>query len=239
MCIFVETCKKEKMKRKIYLVVLLSLCFLSGFSQLKVSVLGDSYSTFEGCIPEGNEPWYGTEMGNDVKDPSQTWWAQLINDNGMVLELNNSWSGATICNTGYNGEDYTVRSFLTRSENLGNNPDLIFVFGGTNDDWARSPLGEFNGSDMFTVRPAAKAMLRNIKTNYPEALCMVIINTEMKEDVENAIIAACETEGVPYVKLHDIDKQYGHPSINGMKQISSQVWKATAPKLYEHLKNKK
>ncbi|MCH5237768.1 MAG: hypothetical protein J1E95_08225 [Muribaculaceae bacterium] len=224
---------------KLIFVAILAMTFCSSvISQVKVSVLGDSYSTFEGWIPEGNEPWYGTGMGNDVNDVSQTWWYQLIDNNGLQLELNNSWSGATICNTGYNGEDYTPRSFLTRSGNLGENPDIIFVFGGTNDSWANSPLGDENGNDMYTVKPAAKAMLRNLKSNYPEALCLVILNTELKGDVEEAIIKACEIENVPYVKLEAIDKQFGHPSINGMKQISHQVWKQTAPLLYKKLKDK-
>ena len=161
----------------------------------------------------------------------------MIDDNGLELLINNSWSGATICNTGYNGEDYTHRSFLTRSTNLGENPDLIIVFGGTNDSWAGSPLGEADGTDMYTVRPAAKALFKNIKTAYPEAVCIAIINTELSKDVEDAIVNACEIEDVPVVKLEAIDKQYGHPSINGMKQISSQVWKAAAPHLYESLRS--
>lgn len=216
----------------------LTLTFLDVSAQVKVSILGDSYSTYEGWIPEGNEPWYGENIGNDVKDVKNTWWYQLIEDNGLQLELNNSWSGATICNTGYRGEDYTPRSFLTRSSNLGENPDIIFVFGGTNDSWAGSPLGEEDSDDMFTVRPAAKALFKNLKTNYPEALCVAIINTELSEDVEKAIISACELENVPVVKLQSIDKQYGHPSINGMNQISRQVWKVTAPHLYESLRGK-
>ena len=226
------------MKRYLTSFLLLATVF-SLSAQLKVSILGDSYSTYEGWIPEGNEPWYGENIGNDVKDAKDTWWYRLIEDNGLILELNNSWSGATICNTGYRGEDYTHRSFLTRSGQLGDNPDLIFVFGGTNDSWAGSPLGEADGSDMYTVRPAAKAMFKNIRATYPEALCVAIINTELSEDVENAIIAACEIEGIPYVKLMDIDKQYGHPSINGMKQISHQVWKETAPHLYQHLRKER
>ena len=226
---------------KKFAFLFLICCYLFSISdviraEVKVSILGDSYSTFEGWIPKENEVWYGVGIGNDVQKVEDTWWHQLIEDNGLKLELNNSWSGATICNTGYRGEDYTNRSFLTRSGNLGENPDIIYVFGGTNDAWANSPLGDPNGSDMFTVRPAAKAMLSNIKKCYPEALCFVIINTELSKDVEDAIIEGCVQEGVPYLKLEAIDKQYGHPSVNGMKQISSQVWKASAPLLYEKLR---
>ena len=225
--------------RKNILFFLLILLSLYSSAQVKVSILGDSYSTFEGWIPEGNENWYGPNIGNDVTNVDQTWWKRLIDDNGLNLELNNSWSGATICNTGYRGEDYSNRSFLTRSGNLGESPDLIFIFGGTNDAWAKSPIGESDGTDMYTVRPAAKAMLKNVKASYPEALTVVIINTELSGDVESAIIDACEIEKVPYVKLSNIDKQRNHPSIHGMDQISHQVWKATAPLLYSHLKNSK
>lgn len=224
--------------KRYFIFILLFIPFINLFSQVKVSILGDSYSTFEGWIPEGNEPWYGKEIGNDVKDVADTWWWQLIEDNGLQLELNNSWSGATICNTGYRGEDYTPRSFLTRADNLGNSPDVIFVFGGTNDSWAGSPLGEEDGDDMYTVRPASKALFKKLKDNYPEALCVAIINTELSQDVENAIITACELENVPYIKLQSIDKQYGHPSKNGMKQILKQVWKETAPRLYEGLRKR-
>lgn len=224
--------------KKSFLILGLLFCALASNAQVKVSILGDSYSTFEGWVPEGNHIWYAPTRGNDVKQVGQTWWHQLIEDNGLELELNNSFSGATICNTGYQGDDYTDRSFLSRSTSLGENPDLIFVFGGTNDDWAHSPLGEADGNDMYAVRPAAKAMFKNIKTTYPDALCVAIINTEMTPEVEAAIIEVCDAEQIPYVKLESIDKQKGHPSISGMKAISKQVWKATAPMLYSKLSAK-
>lgn len=221
---------------KKFLLTSLILLFAQAISaQIKVSILGDSYSTFENWVPAENDAWYGADKGNDVKDVGLTWWHELIENNGLKLEVNNSWSGATICNTGYNGEDYTHRSFLTRAGSLGSKPDIIYVFGGTNDSWANSPIGDFDESDMFAVRPAAKAMLQKIKATYPEALCLVIINTELSGNVENAIVKACELEDVPYVKLEEIDKQYGHPSKSGMHSIALQVWKATAPLLYSKL----
>lgn len=227
------------MKMKKLLIGLLLFVGLSASSQVKVSILGDSYSTFEGHNPEGNAIWYGPNRGNDVKQVEDTWWYRLIEDNGLDLELNNSWSGATICNTGYRGDDYSYCSFLTRSGDLGANPDLIYIFGGTNDAWANAPLGDADGTDMYTVRPATKAMLQNIKATYPNALCFVIINSEISNEVVEALIEASEAEGVPYLQLKEIDKQSGHPSISGMKAIASQVWKASAPLLYNHLRASK
>lgn len=223
--------------KKIAFSLVFVLSVLNLAAQVKVSILGDSYSTFKGWIPEGYNVWYDDNRRNDVTDVAQTWWYQLIDDNGLELEKNNSWSGATICNTGYSGNDYSDRSFVNRSGDLGQKPDIIYVFGGTNDAWANSPLGEPDGTDMYTVRPAAKAMFKNIKASYPDALCIAIINTELSQDVENAIIDACVAQDVPYIKLKDIDKQNGHPSINGMKAIAHQVWKTTAPLLYAKLRS--
>lgn len=217
------------------LLLLIFLTFNAN-AQIKVSILGDSYSAFTGWIPEGNHIWYGPSRDNDVKRVEDTWWYQLIENNGLQLEMNNSWSGATICNTGHYGADYTDRSFVSRSTSLGDNPDIIYVFGGTNDDWVGAPLGEEDGTDLYAVRPAVRTMLRNIKATYPDALCIMIINTEMGKDVEDVLTKTSEAEGVPYVKLHAIDKQTNHPSISGMKSISQQVWKATAPLLYDKLR---
>ena len=224
------------MKRSLFLSLFI-LSLVPGFAQVKVSVLGDSYSTFKDWVPEGYAIWYTPSRTNtDVKNVEETWWHRLIEDNGLQLELNNSWSGTTICHTGYNGEDCSDKSFLARSGNLGNNPDIIYVFGGTNDDWAGVPIGEADGTDLYSLRPAVKAMFANIKEKYPESLCIAIINTELRPEITAAITDGCDAEGIPYIRLHAIDKQSGHPSINGMKAISSQVWKETAPLLYQHLR---
>ena len=66
----------------------------------------------------------------DVVDVKQTWWWQVIKDGGYKLGVNNSFSGATICYSGYNDEDYSARSFVRRWTNLGT-PDIIFIFCGT------------------------------------------------------------------------------------------------------------
>ena len=45
-----------------------------------VFILGDSYSTYEGYIPEGYDPCYGdyVENGTDVHQVEKTRWHQLI-----------------------------------------------------------------------------------------------------------------------------------------------------------------
>lgn len=93
-----------------------------------------------------------------------TWWHQFIKENNYRLCVNNSFSGATICHTGYRSEDYSDRSFITRMKALGC-PDIIFIFGATNDYWAKSPLGEYqyadwSKKDLYSFRPAMAYMCR-------------------------------------------------------------------------------
>ena len=87
----------------------LVVAFLAGCRSVppRVSILGDSYSTFQGWIPEGNAVWYpyAERSVNDVAEASECWWSQVIEALGGELEANESWSGSTICYTSYNGID--------------------------------------------------------------------------------------------------------------------------------------
>ena len=85
-----------------------------------VFILGDSISTFSGWVPEGYLYHYYPSGGStDIRRVEETWWHQLIAETNSNLVMNNSWSGTTICYTGYEGVDYSAeRSFITRFEKL-------------------------------------------------------------------------------------------------------------------------
>lgn len=230
--------------KKLILSAAACLLALSASAQLKMSVIGDSYSTFDGVIPEGYEPWYFTHTdGNDVNSPDQLWWSILADANGLELDKIDAWSGATVSYTGYRGEDYKHRSFNTRVDRLGN-PDVIFIFGGTNDDWAKAPIGEFKyedwtEKDMYAYRPAFAHLLASLKARYPDALLINICNSELGKNVTQSMAEICGHYGVHNVRLSNIDKQRNHPSQSGMRRIAYQVWKSAAPELYRHLSEKK
>lgn len=195
------------------------------------SVLGDSYSTFEGYIPDGNACWYfkNSDSENDVRNVEETWWHQFAERNGYELLLNESYSGSTICNTGYDGADYSDRAFTKRMFNVtAGNPDLIVIFGGTNDSWANAPIGElkFNdwtSTDMYSCLPACCFMLEYFTAVAKDSQIVFLINSELKKEVTEGITAACKHYGVQCLLLKDIDKIWGHPSIKGMTQISDQL----------------
>lgn len=198
-----------------------------------VSILGDSYSTFRGYIPEDNAFWYSTSPDRsrtDVDDVTQTWWWQLISEGGYILGKNESYSGATICFTGYRGEDYADRSFITRLPRLGS-PDILLIFGGTNDSWARVPMGEFVYRNLtrghyYEFRPALGKLLDEAKKRYPGTDIYFILNTELSDDVNDAVRKECELFKVSLIGLKDIDKKAGHPTKLGMTQIKTQVLQA-------------
>ena len=219
------------MKR--YFVTLL-LCYFGTLSLCaqSVTIFGDSYSTFEGYItPASNEPWY-YQNGNkpqrtDVTDVTQTWWHHLITKQGWHLCMNNSYSGSTVSYSGYDGADYSLRSFLTRMTNLGC-PDIIFVFAGTNDSWTGAPMGDyryddFAHADFFQFRPAMARMLEYMTKRYINTRIYFILNDGLREEVNSSVTTICQHYGVPCIRLHDIDKMSGHPSVKGMQQIAQQI----------------
>ena len=120
-------------------VILQQLEVLSG---KKVSILGDSISTYKGYSNDAtntnstignNAVWYSDTLGNlEVED---TWWMQAINDYNMSLCVNNSASGSQVWDSA------TSAGYNTRVENLhdntgdnsGTNPNIIFIYMGNND----------------------------------------------------------------------------------------------------------
>lgn len=200
-------------------------------------ILGDSYSTFHGYIPEGYAAYYseGEKEEMDVIKVEHTWWHKLCEQTETSLVLNSSYSGTTICHTGYGGSDCKNISFYGRLKKRidegffdKNKIDTLLVFGGTNDSWANSPLGEMKYGDvteqeLYSVLPAICALFGMINEKLPSVRTVCVINTGLKTEIEEAFVSLCEKYGVICVKLHDIDKINGHPNISGMEQIKEQI----------------
>ena len=132
-------------------------------------IFGDSYSTFENYVPEGYAEYYSEKEcpKTDVTKVFQMWWHQVVTESNLNLILNNSWSGSTICYTGYDNTDCSnSSSFIYRLQKLidqgffdKNNIDTVFVFGGTNDNYADAPIGtmkyeNWENNDLYSVMPA-------------------------------------------------------------------------------------
>ena len=218
------------------LISVLSVTVAMAQSSKSISILGDSYSTFEGYLqPDTNAIWYWDNVkaeNTDVHHVRETWWHQFIKENGYRLCVNNSFSGATISYSGYKSgkpdfTDYSDRSFITRLKNLGT-PDIILVFGGTNDSWAGSPIGEYQyegwtRNDLFSFRPAMACLLAKMIDYYPNVEIIFLLNDDLKEEIDESVRTICTHYGVKWIEFEGIDKINGHPSVKGMKQISEQL----------------
>ena len=144
----------------------------SVYAGKKLSVLGDSISTFAGFIPEGNAVYY-TGSNGGVSGVGDTWWRKLQTALQMELLVNNSWSGSRVTTTG--GE--TPAGCMDRCTSLGTSgvdPDVILVFMGINDFNNGVALGAYNGEgtlpeDTTTFREAYAVMLSKLLLRYKYA----------------------------------------------------------------------
>lgn len=203
-----------------------------------ILILGDSFSTFEGFIPEGYEIYYSenTTKETDVRKVEYTWWHQLISKTNSNLILNDSWSGSTICYTGYNNYDCSkTSSFIFRLRQLIDNGffeknkiNTVFLFGASNDSGANSPLGElkfdnFEEADLYYALPAICYIIKLLKETLPEARIYFPINDDIKSEIKEGIVSACEQLGIKAIVLNNVTKINSHPTIKGMEEITKQI----------------
>ena len=234
------------MKNKLIAFILLACLCTAMFSSCSwgkssvtlgnVVVFGDSYSAFEGHIPEGFAAYYNdTSADFGVHSPDKMWWHRLMEKTGSNLLLNSSYSGSTVCHTGYYGDDYSAFSFISRLDKLiengffaENKVDTIVILGGLNDYWAESPRGEikygdFTAEELYSFYPALSYFFSRAREVSPETRIIYVSEEYLPEDMKADIREICLYYGADVVEIHDISKINGHPDKNGMKSISEQI----------------
>jgi lysophospholipase L1-like esterase len=203
-----------------------------------MAILGDSYSTYKGWIPENYLYWYadeGNECENDMKSVMQTWWWSLARARGILLLANCSYSGSTVCNTGYDAQDASETSFIHRMKRelgegrtVAEQPDILIVFGGTNDFWAGSPVGkikygDWTDEDFRSFAPAFCYMMEYVKRENPKACIYNVVNDEITGEIRDIMAEVCRHYSITNIELHGIEKQNGHPNAQGMAAIREQI----------------
>lgn len=111
-----------------------------------ISVLGDSISTFEGCIPADFAVFYTGERldSTGVKTPDDTWWMQVINHMGGRFLANASWSGSMVEGAGFPCGNSDARVAALAGPH-GEAPDDVLVYYGTNDYGWGGPDAQIGG----------------------------------------------------------------------------------------------
>ena len=128
-------------------------------SKIRISILGDSISTFEGYTPSKGvffDRYNQYETG--LESVEDTWWMQVIRGLDGLLGYNDSLAGSTV--TGMLSSSATAPG---RIQNLGKNgiPDLILIATGCND-WAYGVPPE-------AFEQSYGLMLDRIRAAYPKA----------------------------------------------------------------------
>lgn len=198
----------------------------------RISILGDSVSTFAGYTPEEAlfyDSWRQRETG--VTSSDDTWWMQVIQGMGGILGINNSYAGSTV-----SGSLASSGTSERRLQTLGadGEPDMILVAMGAND-WG------------FGVNPQEfeyeyRRMLQRLRRLYPQAelWCATLLrgrpvqeeemffNVEsvLSPDIYSEIIRKTVLEeGLHLADLSSYHVEYEtvdgvHPNKEGMKMIS-------------------
>ena len=204
-------------------------------------IIGDSYSTFRGYVPQGYEVYYAEEIirETDLTDVRDTWWYQVMEEGDFRLLLNESWCGAPIGYTGYDGEDCSKSSsFIHRLRQLRDKGffrsqeiHTVFVFGGTNDSWCEAPLGEmqlanWKEEDLYCVLPAICCFFHELRSLLPKAEIYCLINRGLKPEITRCMLESCKNHSMIPVTFDRMDTMGDHPTVKGMKEIKESVMSA-------------
>ena len=147
-------------------------------SGLKLSILGDSISTFDGYIPTDYNIFY--PGSGDISTVEKTWWWQMMNTTGMELNANASSSNTTITGdsldtTGSAPGCSTKRMIDLTPGDDGPAPDILIVFMGTNDFLRSVELGTFTEPSqqdegiVTNFCDAYELMIQKLNALYPNA----------------------------------------------------------------------
>lgn len=132
----------------------------------RISIFGDSISTFAGHTAKGNRAFYDEEgsRGAGVTRVEDTWWMRVIQAEGAELLGNASFSGSMVAGAGF-----PAGRSLERARQLlepcgegaagraGGTPDEVYVFIGINDyGWGGAEAQERGGSEASPSRGALR-----------------------------------------------------------------------------------
>ena len=203
------------------------------FSGKTVSILGDSISTYKGYIPDGYAAFYPYPTA-DFGDVNQTWWMRVINNLGMQLLKNNSYSGSCVATgTGSSGTTNDARLKELLDGNI--KPDVIIIYMGANDCASASV-------SLSTFKSSYKTMIDKIKSlsKESEIYVMTLPSTKLysesdKNKYNEVIREQASSNNLNLIEMEqtftkdnykDFVVDSCHPNKAGMIKISEDVIRA-------------
>ena len=195
------------------------------FTGKKISILGDSISTFKGFIPTNYLHFYPQSYG-DVRNIYQTWWMQVINGLGAGLFIDNAYGGSTVCNfDSFSTSNDNRLKALIINEKVS---EVLLIFMGTNDC-----ASEYVNANSF--EEAYTTMLTKIQSLSPGTEIILINLPSSKlysvdsQYALNQVIRKCANQfkyklvDISGLNLSDQLIDNAHPNSSGMKALSKAI----------------
>lgn len=191
----------------------------------RISVIGDSYSTFDETGTYSEEFYYPFHSkGNDVTEKSQTWWEVLARKAGMTVIGVDAYSGSSI--TAREGDN--TPSMVSRIKAAPEkHADVIILMGGLNDAWQEVEIGPTDPkyaaeSECNKFAPALRYALKLLKENNPNSkiIYSLIVYDRSVEAYQKAAETICKEENVIFVPISGMKCVSYHPTVKGMEQIA-------------------
>ena len=179
----------------------------------KLSIVGDSISTFLHFSPDDYNPFYASGS-KGLPNAAYSYWGIIAREKGWALSSINAYGGSQVSDYDPQSRYGIAMCSTTRTSGLAGNgsPDYIIILGGTNDFGHGVPIGTWAGmDDMPTTgedfRKAYALMLNRIHANYPLAIvyCCTLLNRE-----RDAVPGSIE-------KYHD---QYLHQFNDAIREVA-------------------
>lgn len=191
-------------------------------ARLRVSLVGDSITSFEGSLPEyfdaNGAAYYPYGSVNSV---TQQYWHKLIYGKmkSAKLDVNNSWRGSTVIRRDH--PDLEGKDFCARVKGFGlGDPDVILIHGGTNDcsvhSLSYSPRPGMHRADMYPGITGMDALPTNAQIQQVYDLAEAATTWEDILDLEDHYFIQA------YVKLLNMI-HFRHPAAKVVVIIGDQL----------------
>ncbi|MBQ3315631.1 MAG: hypothetical protein IJG70_06715, partial [Kiritimatiellae bacterium] len=212
----------------------------TSFAGLKIAVLGDSYSDYR-----SNGSGYYPALGVDTVD--KMWYSIVADTLGATIVGSREFNyigyieGVGGTTVGYMTKETSFHSRIWnmgKGKTQGADADIIFVFGGANDQAQGAAQGDYlydpadwNNTTLKDFRPALASLLTRLRSFYPKARVYCVVNAPATSETDiylqpefiESTTNICRHLGVPYIELHDIERENRHPTAAGQRAIGEQV----------------
>ena len=214
---------------------------MDNMPKYKISIIGDSISTYVGFNPYGYPVYYKDDRAydNEINSVNDTWWKQVIDGIGGELCINNSYSGSLVAGAFESSACSKERCSSLHGDSA---PDVILIYMGTNDRGYEIKLGLNEPENTMGFYGAYRVMLRQLKNNYPTAkiVCGTLLmgynkdekNRHVRADsrYNDAIRLVAKEEGCLLADIAQSGEcyetlDYCHPTNKGHKEIAK-LWLA-------------